>query len=210
MSTEISQGQGNNGNNGNNNNGNNKRRKKNQALHQQKYREKLRQQGYRQLNIVVPSKYYVDLQNLIRLEEERLEEILKLVNENLTNNNFQTKPKETLITKNEKPIEISVNEEIIEDMFYTGNFSARLKIFKEHYKIVAGTKIPATQEEVKAAESYIKKIEVILNENKELPTNALSNVLHEKGYYTFNKDNQKIRPSVRGVKTIQQNLLQTS
>lgn len=222
MSSETNQ-QSSNG----NGNASLKQKRKNQAVNQDRYRKRLKEKGFNQLNVLVPTRLYNDLHELLKKDEKTLQNIIKFINEKfintekiITNNNSLITSSQPIVNLDEKNFDHNeeeskeINIEILkpkrilfDDLFYTGDFSSKVKLLNEHYKVVGGIKIPATTKEIQKAELYIKKLTNIVEANRGVGPNKLRKILHEEGYYTLNTENEKIMPSIRGVRTIQNVLL---
>lgn len=190
--------------NGNDNNRYKKReelRLRNQALTQRRYRERLKNKGFRQLNVLVAENIYDRVYEFLRQEPGVIAEALDRWELD------QIKPEAKEPINIEKNTNREPDTSIEDDLHYTGNFASRLKIVKQKYLVVNGNKVSATEEQITKARDYIEELRKLIIETQNLSQQKAGIKLMDHGYFTFNKMGERIAPTTRSIEMMRLKLI---
>lgn len=188
-------------------------RRANQARTQRNYRLKLQNQGLKQLNIMVPTELYDQIKEFLKQDKEILESALQ------RGEKLKTEKK---LKAGEELIETSLDELAVEKteckkegleessgkdpLFYMGDFSRKFKALTKGYETVAGKQILVTTEEKVRITAALEPLSVLIEETKDLSQGKAADILYERGYYTFNKNEIKCKLSSRLIATMRKSL----
>jgi hypothetical protein len=172
-------------------------------------------QGYIQLNIYVPQELKEHIRDFLQKDKNTLARILQDTKEDTIALEKINDTKEDTIALEKindiKKDSISSDDDILLDeknLYYTGNFSSRLKMVSQDFKVIDQKHIPPEEDELKIARIFIENIKKILynKKNINLTDGKLTQILGNLGYYTRNKKNKRIYPTGRGVNGMRKQL----